>query len=65
MPLNELVANVNETIDVDFIRNFGNGCYGNNNYNSYGKAPYAPNKYARGNNVSSDMENTMRSFIAT
>ena len=44
-PLNELVANVNETIDVDFIRNFGNNGYGNNNYNSYGRAPYAPNNY--------------------
>ena len=65
VPLQELVTNANENIDVNFIRNFGSGGYGNNNYNSYGKAPYAPNKYLSSNNMPNDMENTMRSFIAT
>ena len=60
MPLQELVGNIPENVDVNFIRN-----YGNNNYNDYNKPPYVPNKYATSGNVSSDLENTIRSFIST
>jgi hypothetical protein len=35
VPLQELVGNNNENVDVNFIRNFGNNGYGNNN-NNYG-----------------------------
>jgi hypothetical protein len=65
VPLQELVGNNPENIDVNFIRNYGNNGYGNNNYNSYNKPPYVPNKYASSGNVSSDLENTIRSFIST
>ena len=65
VPLQELVGNNSENIDVNFIRNYGNNGYGNNNYNSYNKPPYVPNKYASSGNVSSDLENTIRSFIST
>ena len=65
VPLQELVGNNSENIDVKFIRNYGNNGYGNNNYNSYNKPPYVPNKYASSGNVSSDLENTIRSFIST
>ena len=60
VPLQELVGNNSENVDVNFIRNYGNNGYGSNNYNSYNKPPYVPNKY-----VSSDLENTIRSFIST
>ena len=43
IPLQELVGNNSENIDVNFIRNYGNNGYGNNNYNSYNKPPYVPN----------------------
>jgi hypothetical protein len=29
------------------------------------KPPYVPNKYTIGNNISNDLDNTMRSFIST
>jgi hypothetical protein len=41
IPLQELVANNSESVDVNFVRNYGNNGYGNNNYNSY-KPPYVP-----------------------
>ena len=65
VPLQELVGNNPENVDVNFIRNYGNNGYGNNNYNSYNKPPYVPNKYTTSSNVSSDLENTIRSFIST
>ena len=37
IPLEELVGDNSENIDVNFIRNYGNNGYGNNNYNSYNK----------------------------
>ena len=37
VPLQELVGNNSENVDVNFIRNYGNNGYGNNNYNSYNK----------------------------
>ena len=43
VPLQELVGNNPENVDVNFIRNYGNNGYGNNNYNSYNKTPYVPN----------------------
>jgi hypothetical protein len=63
--LQELVGNNPENVDVNFIRNYGNNGYGNNNYNSYNKPPYVPSKYTTSSNVSSDLENTIRSFIST
>ena len=60
VPLQELVGNNPESVDANFIRN-----YGNNNYNPYNKHPYVPNKYTTSSNVSSDLENTIRSFIST
>jgi hypothetical protein len=48
---------------MNYIKNFGNNGY-NNNYSPYVKSPYVPNKYTSGNNVSNDLENTMRSFIS-
>ena len=65
VPLQELVGNNPENVDVNFIRNYGNNGYGNNNYNPYNKPPYVPNKYTTSSNVSSDLENTIRSFIST
>jgi hypothetical protein len=65
VPLQELVGNTNENVDVNYIRNFGNNGYGNNYNNSYSHAPYAPNKYISANNNSSELENTIRSFIST
>jgi hypothetical protein len=64
VPLQDLVGNNNENVDVNFVRNFGNNGYGNNYNNSYGQPPYAPNKYASGNK-SNELENTIRSFIAS
>jgi hypothetical protein len=57
VPLHELVGNNVESVDVNFVRNFGNNGYGNN-YNSYNRPPYVPNKYTT-------LENTIRSFIST
>ena len=37
VPLQELVGNNSENIDVNFIRNYGNNGFGSNNYNSYTK----------------------------
>jgi hypothetical protein len=38
----------------------------NNNYNNqYAKPTFVPNKYTSGNNISNELENTMRSFIST
>jgi hypothetical protein len=64
VPLHELVGNNAESVDVNFVRNFGNNGYGNN-YNSYNRPPYVPNKYTTSSNVSSDLENTIRSFVST
>jgi hypothetical protein len=64
VPLHELVGNNAESVDVNFLRNFGNNGYVNN-YNSYNRPPYVPNKYTTSSNVSSDLENTIRSFIST
>jgi hypothetical protein len=63
-PFHELVGNNAESVDVNFVRNFGNNGYGNN-YNSYNRPPYVPNKYTTSSNVSSDLENTIRSFISS
>jgi hypothetical protein len=65
MPLQELVGNNAENVDFKYIRNFGNNGYGSNYNNSYGRPLYVPNKYTSGNNVSNDLENTIRSFIST
>jgi hypothetical protein len=65
VPLHELVGNNVESVDVNFVRNFGSNGYGNNNYNSYNRPPYVPNKFTTSSNVSSDLENTIRSFIST
>jgi hypothetical protein len=54
VPLYELVGNNAESVDVNFVRNFGNNGYGNN-YNSYNRPPYVPNKYTTSSNVSSDL----------
>jgi hypothetical protein len=64
VPLHELVGNNDESVDVNFVRNFSDNGYGNN-YNSYNRPPYVPNKYTTSSNVSSDLENTIRSFIST
>jgi hypothetical protein len=61
VPLHELFGNNAESVDVNFVRNFGNNGYGNK-YNSYNRQPYVPNKYTTSSNVSSDLENTIRSF---
>jgi hypothetical protein len=45
VPLQELVEDTNERVDVNCIRNFGNNVYGNNYNNSYGRPPYAQNNY--------------------
>jgi hypothetical protein len=58
VPLQELVGNNNENMDVIFIRNFGNNGYGNNYNNSYGRLPYVPNKYV-GGNKSNELENML------
>jgi hypothetical protein len=65
VPLLELVGNSAESVDVNFVRNFGGNGYVNNNYNSYNRPPYVPNKFTTSSNVSSDLENTIRSFIST
>jgi hypothetical protein len=65
VPLHELVGNNVESVDVNFVRNFGSNGYGNNNYNSYNRPTYVPNKFTTSSNVSSDLENTIRSFIST
>jgi hypothetical protein len=64
VPLHELVGNNAESVDVNFVRTLGNNGYGNN-YNSYNRPPYVPKKYTTSSNVSSDLENTIRSFIST
>jgi hypothetical protein len=65
IPLQDFVAN-NETVDVNFIRNYGNSGFRNNyNSNAYARPPFVPNKYGNGNNTSNDLENAIRSFIAT
>jgi hypothetical protein len=65
VPLQDLVKNNPENIDINYIRNFGNNGYNNNYNNQYVKPPYVPIKYTSGNNISNDLENTMRSFIST
>ena len=66
VPIQDLVGNNAESVDVNYIRNFGNNGYGNNyNNNAYARPPYVPNKYTSGNTISNDLENTIRSFIAT
>jgi hypothetical protein len=56
VPLQDLVGNNAENIDVNHILNFGSNGYENNNYNnSYGRPPYFPNKYSSCNNVSNDL----------
>src|SRR4051812_1466715 len=47
IPLEELVTNTNENIDVNYIRLFGSNGYVINYNNSYGRPPYAPNNYGR------------------
>jgi hypothetical protein len=65
VPLNELVANNEESVDVNFIRNYNNNGFRNKYNNNYARPPYVPNNnYANGSN-SNDLENTIRSFIAT
>jgi hypothetical protein len=63
--LHELVGNSAKSADVNFVRNFGGNSYGNNNYNSYNRPPYVPNKFTTSSNLSSDLENTIRFFIST
>jgi hypothetical protein len=65
VPLQDLVENNTENIDINYIRNSGNNGYNDNNNNAYAKPPYVPNKYTSSTNVSNDLENTMRSFIST
>jgi hypothetical protein len=65
VPLQDLVENNVENIDISYIRNFGNNGYNNNYNNQHAKPPYVPNKYTSGNNISNDLENTIRSFIST
>jgi hypothetical protein len=65
VPLHELVGNNVESVDVNFVRNFGSNGYGNNNYNSYNRPPYVPNNFTTSSNVSSDSENIIRSSIST
>lgn len=66
VPIQDLVGNNAESIDVNYIRNFGNNGYGNNyNSNAYARPPFVPNKYTSGNAISNDLENTIRSFIAS
>ena len=66
VPLQDLVENNSENVDVNYIRNSGNIGYGNNNYGtSYSKPPFIPNKFASSNNFSNDLDNTIRSFIAS
>jgi two-component SAPR family response regulator len=45
VPLQDLVENNSENIDINYIRNFENNGYNNYN-NSYALPPYVPNKYA-------------------
>ena len=77
VPLNSLVANENDQIDVNFIarNNFNNSAYknnfGGNNYrpypnnndNSYGNS-YG-NAYSNPKSSSSDLENMLKEFIST
>jgi hypothetical protein len=65
IPLQDLVEHNAENIDINYSRNFGNNGYNNNYNNQYAKPPYVPNKYTIGNNISNDLEDTMRSFIST
>jgi hypothetical protein len=65
VPLQDLVKNNTKNIDINYVRNFANNGYNNNYNNQYAKIPYVPNKYTSGNNISNDLENTMRSFIST
>jgi hypothetical protein len=51
--------------DINYIRNFGNNGYNNNYNNQYVKPLYVSNKYSSSNNISNDLDNTMRSFIST
>jgi hypothetical protein len=55
VPLQDLVENNNENIDIIYIRNFGNNGYDNHYNNQYAKPPYVPNKYTSGNNISNDL----------
>jgi hypothetical protein len=45
VPLQDLVGNNTENVDVNNIRNFGNNGYENNNNNFYGRLSYSQNKY--------------------
>jgi hypothetical protein len=77
VPLQEFVANNVVGVDVNYIQYFSNNAYGNNYnsgyprppfaHNTYGsRPPYVPNTtYATRNNISNDLESTIRSFIAT
>jgi DNA-directed RNA polymerase subunit F len=65
VPLQYLVENNSENIDINYIRNFGNNGYNNNYNNQYDKPPYVPNKYTSGNKISNYLDNTMRSFLST
>src|SRR4051812_18057866 len=55
----DLVGNKSENVDVNYIRNFGNDGYGNNNYGSYSKPPVVLNKFGSNKNSSNDLENTI------
>ena len=42
VPIHDLVGNNAESVDVNYIRNFGNNGYGKNyNSNAYARPPYA------------------------
>ena len=46
VPIQDLVGNNAESVDVNYIRNFGNNGYGNNySNNAHARPPYAPNNY--------------------
>jgi hypothetical protein len=65
VPLQDLVESNPKNIDINYIRNFRINGYNNNYNNQYAKPPFVPNKYTSSNNISNDLENTMRSFIST
>jgi hypothetical protein len=76
-PLQELVPNNVEEVDVNYIKKFNNNAYGNNNNSGYPTPPFAQNTYgswptclpnttyASGKNVLNELESTIRSFITT
>ena len=74
MPLSTLIANNNESMDVNFLgrNNFGNNAYrGNfnpwpfpsNSSNNYGNS--YNNSYGNDNKIPSDLENNIKEFISS